>query len=275
MGNSRSLRKIRYPVPYYYGGKQLLLEHLLPYTKVKHTLWVDVFGGGGSVSVWKECSRNEVYNDLDDKIYTFFKVLRDPTQRDQLIEYLSLLPYSRVQWEEFVFTQMGKWDTLTDLARAGMVYYLYLSTHSASLKSKGWQYAITSSSLASRYATHIERLNLLVNRIKFWQVDNLDFRQCILKYDTPDTLFYLDPPYVLSTRQAKSAYLVEMADADHVELVTMLNNIQGKYFLSGYDNEIYSQLKANKVYIQTKSNVLAGRGCADARQEVVWSNYTI
>ena len=74
------------------------------------------------------------------------------------------------------------------------------------------------------------------------QIEHDDFRKIIERYDTPETFFYLDPPYVHSTRK-QGEYRYEMTDEDHCQLVDMLLSIKGKAMLSGYQNEIYKKLE--------------------------------
>ncbi|MDR8330627.1 DNA adenine methylase, partial [Acinetobacter baumannii] len=56
------------------------------------------FGGGASVLLNKEPSRVEVYNDLDDDVVNFFKVLRNKELAKQLAEAIYLTPYSRTEF---------------------------------------------------------------------------------------------------------------------------------------------------------------------------------
>jgi DNA adenine methylase len=76
------------------------------------------------------------------------------------------------------------------------------------------------------------------------QIENRDFREILKLYDTPDTLFYLDPPYVLETRRdPDTKYTYEMTLDDHKDLVQLLLQIQGKAVLSGYQHEVYTPLE--------------------------------
>jgi DNA adenine methylase len=62
------------------------------------------------------------------------------------------------------------------------------------------------------------------------------------EWDTVDTTFYIDPPYVLDTRKQKKYYAVEPGDEWHRELVEILLNVKGYVVLSGYDHEVYRPL---------------------------------
>jgi DNA adenine methylase len=54
----------------------------------------------------------------------------------------------------------------------------------------------------------------------------------IRKYDTPDTLFYCDPPYVSAEKYYDVPFMME----DHERLAGLLKGIKGKFVLSYYDH---------------------------------------
>jgi DNA adenine methylase len=62
------------------------------------------------------------------------------------------------------------------------------------------------------------------------------------RYDSPETLFYLDPPYLPSER-IRGGYKHEMSIDDHREMVARLLSVQGMVVLSGYQNPIYASLE--------------------------------
>src|SRR3990167_451120 len=74
-------------------------------------------------------------------------------------------------------------------------------------------------------------------------IENDDFRKILWRYDTPNTFFYLDPPYVMNTRKS-GGYKYEMANNDHQELIEILLDIKGKVLLSGYNSNMYIPLEA-------------------------------
>ena len=93
-----------------------------------------------------------------------------------------------------------------------------------------------------RWLSIIELLPELAARLLRVQIERLDFRKFITKYDGPETLYYHDPPYVPSTRKS-GGYEHEMTEEDHEELVEILLGLQGKSILSGYANPIYERLE--------------------------------
>jgi DNA adenine methylase len=118
------------------------------------------------------------------------------------------------------------------------------------------------------------------------QVEHSNAIAVIKTYDTKKTFFYLDPPYVLSTRRS-GGYEHEMSDADHQQLIKTLLRVKGRVMLSGYRSEIYEPLERHgwqridfKVVChaaaRTRFTGLQGKGAAtreQSRVESVWLNY--
>ena len=65
------------------------------------------------------------------------------------------------------------------------------------------------------------------------------------RYDTPESFFYIDPPYPGSNQGHYTGYSIE----DLHELLELLKNIQGKFLLSNYPQDIidvYCELNDGK-----------------------------
>jgi DNA adenine methylase len=79
----------------YYGGKYSHLDWLLPLLPKCHH-YCEPFAGSAAVLINRDPSPVETYNDLDGEITTFFKVLRDDS--DRLIREIGLTPFSRQEF---------------------------------------------------------------------------------------------------------------------------------------------------------------------------------
>ena len=91
------------------------------------------------------------------------------------------------------------------------------------------------------------------------------------RYDTSDTVFYLDPPYVHSSRGDTSSYGYEMTDEQHVDLAELLHNIDGRAIVSGYDTQLYDEL-----YPKWRRVDAASKMCNSVhkpRRESLWMNF--
>jgi len=79
-------------------------------------------------------------------------------------------------------------------------------------------------------------------RLSRVQLDNRDALEVIRYWDSPETFFYIDPPYVADTRKSKKIYNHETTDDHHQKLVSLLLKIRGGVVVSGYKHEIYAPL---------------------------------
>ncbi|ASM76454.1 Site-specific DNA methylase [Vitreoscilla filiformis] len=59
--------------------------------------------------------------------------------------------------------------------------------------------------------------------------------------DTPQTLHFVDPPYVPSTR-SDTGYRHELTTQQHVELLEVLLGCKGMVVLAGYPSALYDEM---------------------------------
>ncbi|MBI4800330.1 MAG: DNA adenine methylase [Desulfarculus sp.] len=223
------------------GGKARLVSKLLMLFPPHH-VYVEAFGGGAWVLLAKEPSPVEVYNDLDSRLVNFFRVLRDPEQAPRLFWLCAHTPYSREEWRSCRDT----WAECDDLVERAWRWFVMArqgfggATHS-------WGSVVSASNAGqaettSSWLSAIGRLHAAHERLLAVQVEHQDARALIPRYDTPETLFYLDPPYAPATRQG-GGYRHELGMDDHRDLVEMLLGLAGMVILSGYDHAVYRPLE--------------------------------
>jgi DNA adenine methylase len=254
----------------WYGGKFSHLSWLLPLLpKAEH--FCDVFGGSGVVLLNRDPSPIETYNDLDGSLCNFFRQLRD--NRDALIEKLLLTPYSR---EEFVHCLQSSDDPLED-ARRFFVRARMVRTGLAQAASEGRWASVACGSrrgmagVVSRYLGGVEGLFEVATRLLSVQIENRPALKVIDMYDRTGTLFYVDPPYVHSTRGDKAVYSSEMSDDDHKALLTKCKAAQGKVAISGYRSELYDDMLSGWKRIDVEKT---NHSTKDVRTESLWVNYS-
>lgn len=260
----------------WYGGKFSHLNWLLPQLPYcQH--YCEPFAGSGAVLLNREPSPVETYNDIDGEVVNFFKVLRE--EKDALIEQIALTPFSR---EEFGIACELDPD-LTNLERARRFYIRarQVRTGLAQTASIGrWANCKTTSragmsGVVSRWLGGVEQLDFIAERLLRVQIENRPAIDVIKLYDSKETLFYCDPPYIHETRGDTKSYGFEMSDHDHKELAETLNSIEGFIAISNYDCELMEKLypanKWKKIYSPEKTI----HSTKDVRQEVLWVNYNI
>jgi DNA adenine methylase len=253
-----------------------------------HKVYVEVFGGGASLLLTKEPSPVEVYNDIDGDLVNLFRVLRDEEKFQRFYRLVCLTPYSR---EEYNFCRQTLEDCQDDVERAYRFFVLARQSFGGRVFA-GWGFSVTENArgmagACSSWLNAIEKLPEFHARIMRVQIEHNDFRKIIPAYDTPETFFYCDPPYVPDVRRLKQAYRYEMTLDDHKDLVDLLLRVRGKAMLSGYRHEVYEPLEkagwkridfptACHVVGRTRYTKILGEGSAlrmQPRVESVWLNY--
>jgi DNA adenine methylase len=232
---------LRSPINWF-GGKGNMVSKLLKFIP-SHRIYVEVFGGGASLLFAKKPSPVEVYNDIDSGLVNFFRVLRDKDKFQRFYEKVYLTPYSR---EEFYYCK-ATWEDCEDEVERAYRWFVVARMSFSGKFGHSWSFNVTASGrgMAKKCSTWlgvIEELPLFHERFMTVQIEHKDFRDLIKTYDTKDTFFYLDPPYVPETRK-DGKYKHEMTEKDHEDLVEILLTIKGKAMLSGYINRIYKRLE--------------------------------
>lgn len=264
----------RSPFPWF-GGKQKLADSIIALFPPHH-VYVEVFGGGASVLLSKTPANLDVYNDLDEGLVNFFRCLRDEPER--LVALLELTPYSRAEWAH----SRATWFTIDDpVERARRWYVVASQTFGAiAYTGRGWggeRLGRMHLNGAASTANRIDHIWRFVERMRLVQIEALDWRECLERYDHADCVFYLDPPYVAATRRS-GGYAHELTDDDHVELVERVLALEGVAIVSGYEHPSYEPLVAAGGFVRHEYDVAstAGRrsvgGKRDRRLEVIWAS---
>ncbi|MGQ9555904.1 MAG: DNA adenine methylase [Anaerolineae bacterium] len=225
----------------WFGGKWPLVGKLLPLIPAHHT-YVEAFGGGAALLLSKQPSPVEVYNDIDQNLVNFFKVLADEAAFARFLRKVQATPVSRALYYEF----LKSWHHPDPVEQAYRWFVVARQSFSGRW-GEGWGHAVTTSSRRMAASTAdwlacVEGLPQIHARLMRVQIECLDWREALETYDTAQTFFYLDPPYLPETRK-HGGYAHELTSDDHRELVGRLLGIQGKAMLSGYNHAIYQSLE--------------------------------
>lgn len=260
----------------YFGGKSMLSGWILKHIPNHMILtYVDVFGGGGSILLYKDPSPVEVYNDIDGRLVNFFRVLR--TKGDDLIKLANLTPYSVEEYYNCV-ELLNDGHGKSDVEMAWAYFVANRMAFSGKLGA-GWGHCVRTSSRGmsanvAKWLAAIDSLPDVVERLRTIQVENEDFRYILEHYDTDKTLFYLDPPYY-----GINGYDHNLSVEDHEDLVDyLLYDLEGMAVLSGYDNPLYDELldgdwmRVDKEYtaLASRSEYGSKKGKKDKRVESLW-----
>lgn len=266
----------------WYGGKYSHLDWLLPLLPTA-THYCEPFGGSAAVLLNRSPSPVETYNDIDGEVVNFFRVLRD--DHDALIRAIGLTPFSR---EEFRLASQAPLDGLSDLERARRFFVRarQVRTGLAQTASNGrWAHCKLTSragmaGAVSRWLGSVEGLSEIVQRLLRVQIENAPALEVIQRFDSEETLFYCDPPYVHDSRTDAKAYRYEMKNYEHRRLAEVLHRVKGKVALSGYHSELMDALYSDWRCIEsTPKKAHSTNTRADTikqdRVEVLWVNYAL
>jgi DNA adenine methylase len=249
----------------YHGGKWKLAPWIISYFP-EHTVYIEPFGGAASVLLQKPRSYSEVYNDLNSDVVNVFRVLRDPMQAGRLCRLLELTPFSR---EEYGSLYERSEDPIEAARRFIARSTMGLGADSTN-RNNGFRYGLQNPKVSHarewmNYPPHIEQF---AKRLAGVVIENRPALQVISMFDHRNALFYMDPPYVHTTRSAtcKNAYRHEMSDADHLELAKIAHQVKGMVIISGYRCELYDELY--KDWLRVDRAAMAE--FAKARIESLW-----
>lgn len=181
----------------YPGGKTVYHEKILQYFP-EHRRYVEPFGGSAAVLLNKPPSYIEVYNDLDDDVVHFFRVLRE--RREDLAAWLQRTPYSRSVYEDWVSAFYDGYRPDDDLERAGRWFYLRYSQFNGSLDRRNGFKTGGKRNEARSFRGSIDDLELVADRLGEVTIECQPYHAVLDRYDHPDTLTYLDPPYYDTAR---------------------------------------------------------------------------
>ncbi len=229
------------PLVRYHGGKWRLAPWIVSHFPA-HRIYVEPFGGGASVLLQKTRSTAEVYNDLDGEISNLFRVARD--RGDELIRAVTLTPFSR---EEFELSGTVSEDPLEQARRTVARSFMGFGSASVSRQSTGFRANSdrSGSTPAHDWASYPKALALVIDRLRGVVIETRDGLRVSRSHDAADVLHYVDPPYVHSTRKIRArshAYLHELDDAQHEELLKGLCGLEGMVAISGYRCDVYDDL---------------------------------
>ncbi len=222
------------------GGKSRLRKQIVALLP-PHTCYVELFAGAAWVLFAKPPSDVEVLNDIDQELVNFFRVVKE--KPEELIASFEWELVSRAEFERLAGLDPLQ---LTDVQRAHRFYYLIMAGWGGELDYPRFQTSITDGGHGNRLIgalkTLRERLQPVHERLRTVIIENLDWQECMDRYDRPSTVMYVDPPYP----DNKCNYAHNMRSwGEHRRLAERLGLAQCKWILSSYDipgiRELYAQ----------------------------------
>lgn len=252
------------PVLRWHGGKWRLAPWIIGYFPA-HEIYVEPYGGAASVLLRKVRARHEVYGDLDGDVVNLFAVLRG-TEAGDLIRQIALTPFSRAEFDR----AYAPCQDPVERARRLLIRSHQGFGSNGHARKTGFRFrGIRAGSLPQHNWVGLpDVLRAVVERLGGVVVESRPALDVIAAQDGPETLFYVDPPYVPETRDAGGDYAHEMTPGDHAALLDKLNRVAGMVALSGYRCALYDAALAG----WRREDHSAMADGAMARVETLWLN---
>lgn len=261
----------------WHGGKHYLAPWILEQfpDRSRYTHYLEPFAGGLSVLFAHDPDgKSEAVNDLNGGLSNFWHVLA--TDPDELMRRLNATPLSQQVWEDAATLAPDHGDRVASAVR-------FFIRYRQSRQGLGKDYCTPTGRTrrgmnenVSAWLSAVDGLPEAHQRLRRVEVRNMDAVEFIRRYDHPKALFYLDPPYIHTTRVTHRDYECEMSLADHARLLECLTGIEGLFCLSGYGNELYQQFAtANGWHSVSREidNKASSKPTKEIKVEVLWMNY--
>lgn len=222
--------------PFYYkGNKEASVSKIIPYIPDKK-VYVEVFGGTGVILLNKPRSSMEVFNDRNSGITDFYICLQ--SQIDELTERCRVAPHSRelYHWAREKLKEGNEKDRMI----RAVCWFILAQQSFLANAGRSWKRQMTPPPIASTYMQKLAWFKPIQLRIEHVTIENLHWVKCLDDYDSKDTVFYCDPPYLET--EAYDGYPVK-----HEDLLRQVFDCEGTVLVSGYDHPLYAKQKWSKV----------------------------
>jgi site-specific DNA-adenine methylase len=239
--------KIQSLIPWI-GGKQALCRAIISRfpADFRQRTYVEVFGGGASVLLNKERSTKEVYNDFNSSLVNLFRVVREHPK-----ELQARLRYRLNSREDFdaVKARLARGHYIDPILWAADFYQLIRQSYGG----RGTSFGGSPRSMWASFPL----IDAVAERFQYVVVEHMSYERLIKTHDGDGTLFYLDPPYVLT----EDYYGNLFSFSDHMLLAEILVGATAPWLLS------YNDCEDGKVYTFTADNDVVRGGIAIQKRD--------
>ena len=250
----------------YIGGKSKIGKWIVPFYDKDMETYVEVFGGMFWCFFNMDLSqfpnlKKVVYNDFNPLNYNLFNCIQNPTELLRAINSIdcqkfgmeitpSIYKEQFINFQAEIFAENFRVEPGNYEVAAKYVYIL-TQVFSGS-KPETSSFIDLKGKYKSKYLTFRDKLlkpDWIEHFLKITHVENMDFAEVIKKYDSPNTYFYVDPPY-WKTENYYSNH--DFDRQDHERLSNSLISMEGKFSLSYYDFPLLSEWFPKDTYTWEK-----------------------
>lgn len=219
----------------YYGGKQTLAEDIVSMIP-RHRIYCEPFFGGGAVFFAKQPSYLEVINDHNQVLMTFYHQVQENFEQLSQLIMQSLYSESDYMLAKEIYFNPADYEPV----RIAWAVWIVFNFSFAATVSGGWRWS--NGQTRSHPAIMMQNKKSIItqslyNRLKFVQISCHDALKVIQERDTPDTFFYLDPPYPGADQRHYKGYTYKHFE----QLLETMGSIQGRFILSNYNSDLLQE----------------------------------
>lgn len=171
------------------GGKSRLASQLFPLF-AEHKTYVEPFAGAAAMLFLREePAKVEVINDIHGELVNLYRVIKH-----HLDEFVRQFRWQLVAREEFDKLKQAEPGTLTDIQRAARFFFLQKTAFGGKVSDQRFGVDARSPPRINllRLEEDLSHAHLRLSRVT---VEHLPWQDCVTRYDTPASFFFMDPPY--------------------------------------------------------------------------------
>lgn len=246
------------PIIPWVGGKRRLAATLISRFP-PHSCYVEPFAGGAALFFLRPPADVEVLNDINGELVNLYRVVQH-----HLEEFVRQFKWALSSRQVFKWLRETRPETLTDIQRAARFFYLQQNCFGGKVEGQTFGTATTTPPGLNLLRIE-ETLSAAHLRLSRTYVENLEWEECIARYDRPHTLFYLDPPYLET-----EGYGVPFDRPDFRRLAEVMGRLKGKAMLSINDHpDIRKIFAAYQFEVLTIEYTVGGGDRRAPRQELI------
>jgi DNA adenine methylase len=248
----------------YIGGKRNLARRITALIEtIPHATYAEAFVGmGGIFFRRRHAPRAEVINDYSGDVANLFRILQ--RHYPQFMDTLRFQISGRREFERLKGTDPA---TLTDLERAGRFLYLQRLAFGGKVAGRNFGVSLRESS-GFNLTTLGPLLDEIHQRLAGVTIENLPWRAFLERYDRPETLFYLDPPYWGSEDDYGAGMF---GRGEFEEMASVLARLRGRFVMSINDRteirELFSGFETQPV--ELTYTIAGGANARPARELII------
>lgn len=232
-----------------------------------HHSYLEPFFGSGAVLFNKPRSHIETVNDLDGNVVNLFRWIKEDPEK--LAREIYYTPYARQVYED-AFAQAPE-----DSLGKAVNFYIRLNMghgYRTTGERVGWKNDVQGRErayAARDWCSLPGRIMEAAERLRGVQIECRPAVELMGRFNYPNVLIYLDPPYMPETRHGKQ-YRCEMYSREsHEELLGAAKKHRGPVLISGYESELYNSLLEGWHREETDNYSQTG----SRKKEILWMNY--